>query len=59
MTPQANTTVFLPEDSRVATASGKIQVLFGGSKDTMTATLIFRGNASTPNGLAQIEDAGL
>ena len=55
MAPQADTTVFLPEDSRVATASGKIQVLFGGTKDTITATQIFRGNALTPEGLAQID----
>ena len=55
MAPQADTTVFLPEDSRVATASGKIQVLFGGTKDTITATQIFRGNALTPDGLVQMD----
>ena len=56
MAPQAETTVFLPTDSRVATAAGKIEVLFGGTKDTVTATLIFRGNALTPDGLAQMDD---
>lgn len=55
MAPQAETTVFLPTDSRVATAAGKIEVLFGGTKDTTTATLIFRGNALTPDGLVQID----
>ena len=57
MAPQAETTVFLPTDSRVATAAGKIEVLFGGTKDTIAATLIFRGNALTPDGLAQIDGA--
>ena len=55
MAPQAETTVFLPTDSRVATAAGKIEVLFGGTKDTTTATIIFRGNALTPDGLVQID----
>ena len=57
MAPQAETTVFLPTDSRVATAAGKIEVLFGGTKDTTTATLISRGNALTPDGLVQIDSA--
>jgi len=57
MAPQADTTVFLPEDSKVATAAGKVEVLFGGTKDTITATLIFRGNALTPDGLVQIDSA--
>ena len=56
MAPPADTTVFLPEDSKVATASGKIQVLFGGTKDTITATQLFRGNALSPDGLAQMDD---
>ena len=55
LAPRADDTVFLPEDSRVATATDKIEVLFGGSTDTITATLIFRGNALTPDGLAQID----
>ena len=55
LAPQADDTVFLPEDSRVATATDKVEVLFGGSTDTITATLIFRGSALTPDGLAQID----
>ena len=55
LSPQADTTVFLPEDSKVATAAGKIDVSFGSSWDAITATLIFRGNALTPDGLAQID----
>ena len=55
LAPRAADTVFLPEDSRVATATDKIEVLFRGSTNTITATLIFRGNALTPDGLAQID----
>ena len=53
--PQADHTAFLPSDSRVATASDKIDALFGRSGDTLTSTLLFRGNALTPDGLAQID----
>ena len=55
LAPQAESTVFLPEGSRVAAASGQIEALFGGASDRVTATLIFRGNALTPDGLAQID----
>ena len=55
LAPQADDTVFLPKDSMVATATDNIEVLFGGSTDTITATLIFRGNVLTPEGLAQID----
>ena len=44
LAPQAEATVFLPQDSRAATASDKIAALFGDSNDTITATLLFRGN---------------
>ena len=58
LAPQAEDTAFLPEDSRVATASDKIDVLFGASDDTITATPIFKGDAAlTPEGLAQIDAA--
>ena len=56
LAPQAEATVFLPQDSRAATASDKIAALFGGSNDTTTATLLFRGNAVlTPEGLGQMD----
>ena len=56
LAPQAEATVFLPQDSRAATASDKIEALFGGSDDTTTATLLFRGNAVlTPEGLSQMD----
>ena len=57
LAPQAESTVFLPEGSRVAAASGQIEALFGGASDRVAATLIFRGNALTPDGLAQIDRA--
>ena len=53
--PQAESTVFLPDDSRVAAGAGKIEMLFGSASGRVTATLIFRGNALTPDGLAQID----
>ena len=54
LAPQAPNTVFLPEDSAVATASGKIEVLFGDPTPTVTATMLFRGDPMTPGGLAEI-----
>ena len=55
LAPQADSSVFLPEDSRVAAASDTIDEQFGSSLNTVSATLIFRGNALTPEGLAQID----
>ena len=54
LAPQASNTVFLPEDSAVATASGEIKVLFGDPTPTVTVTLLFRGQPLTPGGLAQM-----
>ena len=53
--PQADNSVFLPEGSQVAVASGQIEALFGSSKNTVVATVFFRGPALTPDGLAQID----
>ena len=55
LAPQADTTVFLPEDSEVAAASDTIDALFGGIEETVTVRLIFRGDTLTPAGLAQID----
>ncbi len=55
LAPQADNSVFLPEDSRVAAATETIDELFGSSLDTVSVTLIFRGDALTPQGLAQID----
>ena len=57
MAPQADNTAFLPDDSRVSAANGRIEELFGGSRDTISTTLLFRGDALTPEGLAQMDGA--
>ena len=54
LAPQASNTVFLPEDSAVAVASGEIKVLFGDPTPTVTVTMLFRGQPLTPAGLSQI-----
>ena len=55
--PQADETVFLPEDSRAATASAKIKAAFGSAGDSTTVTMVFRGDVLTPQGLAQMNEA--
>ncbi len=58
LAPQADDTALLPEDSRVAEAGDRIDVLFGSSNDTLAVTLIFEGDAAlAPGGLAQIDAA--
>ena len=57
LAPQAPNTVFLPEDSAVATASSEIKVVFGDSAPKVTVTMLFRGQPLTPDGLAQIAAA--
>ena len=44
----------LPKGSAVADALGQIDVLFGESGDVRVATLLFRGEAMTPDGLDQM-----
>lgn len=53
---QADSTAFLPEDSDLATATTRIEELFGGRGGTTVVTVIFRGEALTPDGLAQMDD---
>ncbi len=53
--PQANNEIFLSDDSEVAVALSTIEALFGESAETVSVTLVFRGEALTPEGLAQIE----
>ena len=55
LAPQADNSVFLPDDSDVAQASETIEEMFGSSQDAVSATMVFRGNALTPDGLAQID----
>ena len=57
LAPQAPNTVFLPEDSAVATASSEIKVVFGDPAPKATVTMLFRGQPLTPDGLAQIAAA--
>ena len=57
LAPQAPNTVFLPEGSAVATASNEIEVVFGDPTPTVTATMLFRGESLTPEGLTQIAAA--
>ena len=52
--PDADPIAFLPENSQVAQANGEIEELFGQVGHTVPVTLIFRGDALTPDGLAQI-----
>ena len=46
---------FLPEGHRVATATQEVADLFSDSGDVRISTLIFRGNALTPEGLSQMD----
>ena len=58
LAPPADDTALLPDESRVAVASDKIEALFGSSDDTATSTLLFEGDAAlAPEGLAQINTA--
>ena len=52
--PEADPIVFLPENSQVAKANAEIEELFSQGGHTVAVTLVFRGDALTPDGLAQI-----
>ena len=52
--PVAENEAFLPRDSGVAKALEEIETLFGDS-DVVVVTLVFRGEAFTPDGLAQMD----
>ncbi len=54
--PQAETGTFLPSDSEAARAAETIDELFGGSSDAVVTTVIFRGEALSPPGLAQMDE---
>ena len=47
---------FLPPDSAIAQAMDDIEERFGESGEVSIVTLVFRGEALTPTGLAQIDD---
>ena len=55
MAPQADNSVFLPDDSKVSAATDTIDTMFGSSQDAASVTLIFRGDAMTPGGLTQMD----
>ena len=53
--PQADNEIFLSDGSDVAVALAKLEERFGESAETSSVTLLFRGDALTPEGLAQID----
>ena len=52
--PQADNEIFLSDDSAVAPTPEALETLFGDSAETVSVTLIFRGDALTPE--AMVED---
>ena len=54
--PAAENEAFLPQDSDVARAMDEVETLFGDSADVKVTTLVFRGEALTPEGLVQMEE---
>ncbi len=54
--PQAGNEVFLPNDSEVADASNTLTDLFPNSAGLINVTVLHRGDAITPEGLAQIDN---
>ncbi len=46
---------FLPPGSAIATAVDELDEFFGASSDVSVVTLVFRGDALTPGGLAQMD----
>ena len=53
--PPADTASALPQDSAITKAMAEIEDLFGESGDVRVVTLLFRGNALTPEGLSQMD----
>ncbi|MYB77097.1 MAG: MMPL family transporter [Chloroflexi bacterium] len=53
--PPAETASALPEGSAITQAMTEIEDLFGESGDVRVITLLFRGNALTPDALAQMD----
>ena len=51
----ANNIAFLPPDDPVVEATLEVSEAFGDSGELIAATLIFRGDALTPGGLAQMD----
>ena len=53
--PPPETAATLPQDSAVAKVLVEIDELFGDSGEARVVTLLFRGNAITPDGLSQMD----
>ncbi len=53
--PPPETAATLPDGSAVAEVLDEIDELFGDSGETSVVTLLFRGEAITPNGLSQMD----
>ena len=53
--PPPDITSALPQDNAVAQASAERDALFDESGDVRVVTLLFHGNAMTPDGLAQMD----
>ena len=56
LTEQADTSVFLPDDSEVSVAIGTLSESFPDSAGLTNVTIVHRGDALTPDGLAHIDD---
>ena len=52
---EGNSVEFLPPGSAVATTLAEFDEFFGESSDVSVVTLVFRGEALTPGGLAQMD----
>jgi uncharacterized protein len=55
LTPQADNSVFLPDESDVAVATATLSEAFPDSAGLTNVTIIHRGDILTPAGLAQID----
>lgn len=53
--PPSETAATLPEGSAITEAMAEIDNLFGDSGETSVVTLLFRGEAITPEGLSQMD----
>ena len=53
--PPPETAATLPEGSAITEAMAEIDYLFGDSGETSVVTLLFRGQAFTPEGLSQMD----
>ena len=54
LAPQAESTAFLPADSKVALATETIDEQFGGSRDITRVNVLFYGDPGSPEAQAQI-----